>query len=39
MRMKDKLNIVKTLLEALPYIKRFRNEKIVIKYGGSAQTS
>ena len=37
--MKDKLNIVKTLLEALPYIKRFRNEKIVIKYGGSAQTS
>jgi len=37
--MKDKLDIVKTLLEALPYIKKFRNEKIVIKYGGSAQTS
>ena len=37
--MKDKLNIVKTLLDALPYITKFRNEKIVIKYGGSAQTS
>lgn len=37
--MKAKLNVVETLLEALPYIKKFRNEKIVIKYGGSAQTS
>ena len=37
--MKDKIEVVKTLLEALPYIKRFSNEKIVIKYGGSAQTS
>lgn len=37
--MKDKINVVKTLLEALPYIKKFSNEKIVIKYGGSAQTS
>jgi acetylglutamate kinase len=37
--MKDKIDVVKTLLEALPYIKKFRNEKIVIKYGGSAQTS
>jgi acetylglutamate kinase len=37
--MKNKIDIVKTLLEALPYIKKFRNEKIVIKYGGSAQTS
>ena len=37
--MRDKLEVVKTLLEALPYIKRFSNEKIVIKYGGSAQTS
>ena len=36
--MKDK-HIVQTLLDALPYIKRFSNEKIVIKYGGSAQTS
>ena len=30
---------VKTLLEALPFIKEFRNEVVVIKYGGSAQTS
>ena len=37
--MKNKIEIVKTLLDALPYIKKFRNEKIVIKYGGSAQTS
>jgi len=37
--MKAKIDIVKTLLEALPYIKKFHNEKIVIKYGGSAQTS
>jgi len=37
--MKSKMDVVKTLLEALPYIKKFRNEKIVIKYGGSAQTS
>ncbi|MDQ7084691.1 MAG: acetylglutamate kinase [Sulfurovum sp.] len=36
---KDKIEVVQTLLEALPYIKRFANEKIVIKYGGSAQTS
>ncbi len=37
--MQNKIDIVKTLLDALPYIKRFSNEKIVIKYGGSAQTS
>ncbi len=37
--MKKKLDVVKTLLDALPYIKKFHNEKIVIKYGGSAQTS
>ena len=37
--MTEKMEVVKTLLEALPYIKKFRNEKIVIKYGGSAQTS
>ncbi len=37
--MKDKMNVVKTLLDALPFIKKFSNEKIVIKYGGSAQTS
>jgi len=33
------IEVVKTLLDALPYIKRFRDEKVVIKYGGSAQTS
>ncbi len=37
--MKKKIEVVKTLLDALPYIKKFRDEKIVIKYGGSAQTS
>lgn len=37
--MKSKIDVVKTLLDALPYIKKFRDEKIVIKYGGSAQTS
>ena len=37
--MKDNMAVVKTLLEALPYIKKFKNEKIVIKYGGSAQSS
>jgi acetylglutamate kinase len=30
---------VNTLLDALPYIKEFRGKIIVIKYGGSAQTS
>jgi acetylglutamate kinase len=37
--MKHKIEVVKTLLDALPFIKKFSNEKIVIKYGGSAQTS
>ncbi|MEA3491845.1 MAG: acetylglutamate kinase [Campylobacterota bacterium] len=37
--MKHKNSVVKTLLDALPFIKKFHNEKIVIKYGGSAQTS
>jgi len=37
--MKSHMDIVNTLLEAIPYIKKFSNEKIVIKYGGSAQTS
>ena len=32
-----KIEEVKTLLEALPYIKKYANEIIVIKYGGSAQ--
>jgi len=37
--LKSKIETVKTLFEALPFIKKFSNEKIVIKYGGSAQTS
>ncbi len=37
--MKHQIEVVQTLLEALPFIKKFHNEKIVIKYGGSAQTS
>ena len=37
--MKHKIDVVKTLLDALPFIKKFHDEKIVIKYGGSAQTS
>ncbi len=37
--MKLKLNKVNTLLDALPYIKEFNGKTIVIKYGGSAQTS
>lgn len=35
--MKNKIETAQTLLEALPYIKRFTNEIFVIKYGGSAQ--
>jgi len=30
---------VETLLDALPFIKKYNNEIVVIKYGGSAQTS
>ena len=30
---------VQTLLEALPFIKKFNNKIVVIKYGGAAQTS
>lgn len=37
--MKKKIETVKTLLDALPFIREFRNEVVVIKYGGSAQTS
>jgi len=37
--MKSHLDVVKTLMEALPYIKKFKDQKIVIKYGGAAQTS
>ena len=37
--MKSKIDTVQTLLDALPYIQKFRDDIIVIKYGGSAQTS
>lgn len=37
--MKTKIETVRTLLDALPFIKEFRDEIVVIKYGGSAQTS
>lgn len=35
--MKKKIEQVQTLLDALPYIKRYSDEIFVIKYGGSAQ--
>ncbi len=35
--MQTKIQQVKTLLDALPYIKKFSNQIFVIKYGGSAQ--
>ena len=35
--MQKKIQQAKTLLDALPYIKTFKNKIIVIKYGGSAQ--
>lgn len=37
--MQAKIQQVKTLLDALPYIKKFSNEIFVIKYGGSAQSN
>lgn len=35
--MVEKILQVKTLLDALPYIKSFRKKTVVIKYGGAAQ--
>jgi len=37
--MQKKHQTVDTLLDSLPYIKKFYGKTIVIKYGGSAQTS
>ena len=37
--MQKKVKTVNTLLDALPFIKEFNKEIVVIKYGGSAQTS
>jgi len=35
-KMKTQIDKIKTLFEALPYIRKFRGKTIVIKYGGSA---
>jgi len=35
--MKKKIKTVETLLDALPFIRKFYGKTIVIKYGGSAQ--
>ena len=35
--MQKKIEIVKTLLDSLPFIRKFYGKTIVIKYGGSAQ--
>ena len=32
----DKMERVNILVEALPYIKKFYNKKVMIKYGGHA---
>ena len=37
--MQKNIQTVKTLLDALPFIKEFNKKIVVIKYGGSAQTS
>ncbi len=37
--MKRKISTVNTLLDSIPFIKQFSGEIVVIKYGGSAQTS
>ena len=34
--MDEVLKKAQTLIEALPYIKKFNGKKIVVKYGGSA---
>ena len=34
----EQINITDVLIEALPYIKKFHDKKIMIKYGGHAMT-
>lgn len=34
--MEESLNKAQVLIEALPYIQKFNNKKVVVKYGGSA---
>jgi len=36
--MQKKIETVKTLIEAFPFIRMFRDQIVVIKYGGAAQT-
>ena len=36
--MHEKMQVVKTLIDAFPYIQQFNGKTIVIKYGGAAQT-
>jgi len=36
--MKDLIDKAEVLVEAMPYIRRFANSTIVLKYGGSAMT-
>jgi len=38
MPMQKKIDTVRTLIDAFPFIKMFRDQIIVIKYGGAAQT-
>lgn len=35
--MQEKIQVVKTLIDAFPFIKMFRDQIVVIKYGGAAQ--
>jgi len=37
--LQKKIQTVQTLLDALPFIKEFNNQIVVIKYGGAAQTN
>ena len=36
--MQKKIDTVRTLIDAFPFIKMFRDQIVVIKYGGAAQT-
>ncbi len=36
--MQEKLQVVKTLIDAFPFIQQFSGKTVVIKYGGAAQT-
>jgi acetylglutamate kinase len=38
MIMQEKIQVVKTLIDAFPFIQQFNGKTVVIKYGGAAQT-